>query len=86
MIGCICKVISKTLTNRLKPPFRRHKYAFISCKEILDGDLVDIEIVEEAKRNKKKMNLCKVDFEKAYDSIYYNFLLYVMQKMGLHEK
>lgn len=24
LIGCICKVISKTLTNRLKPSFRRH--------------------------------------------------------------
>jgi hypothetical protein len=58
----------------------------ISGRQILDGILIANEIVDEAKRRKKEILLFKVDFEKAYDSVDWNFLDFVMQKMEFHNK
>ena len=40
------------------------------------------EVVDEARKCKKELILFKVDFEKAYDSIDWNYLNEVMLKMG----
>jgi hypothetical protein len=53
---------------------------------MLDRILIANEIVDEAKRKKKELLMFKVDFEKAYDSVDWRFLDFVMQKMGFHEK
>ncbi|PNX92269.1 cysteine-rich receptor-like protein kinase [Trifolium pratense] len=90
LIGCIYKVISKVLANRLKKVISsvvsETQSAFISGRQILDGILIANEIVDEAKRKKKEAFMFKVDFEKAFDSVDWNFLDIVMQKMGFHEK
>jgi len=56
--------------------------AFIKGRQILDGILVANEVVDEARKCKKELILFKVDFEKAYDSIDWNYLNEVMLKMG----
>jgi hypothetical protein len=56
--------------------------AFIKGRQILDGILVANEVVDEARKHKKELLLFKVDFEKAYDSIDWNYLDAVMLKMG----
>jgi hypothetical protein len=90
LIGCIYKVIAKVLANRLKKVIgeviSETQSAFISGRQILDGILIANEIVDEAKRKKKEALLFKVDFEKAYDSVDWNYLDFVMEKMGFHEK
>ena len=40
------------------------------------------EVVEEAKRCKKPTLVFKVDFEKAYDSVSWSFLEYMLDRMG----
>ena len=45
---------------------------------MLDGVLVDNEVVDEAKRWKKDCLIFKVNFEKAYDSISWDFMYYIM--------
>lgn len=42
--------------------------------------------MDEERRKKKEVLLFKVDFEKAYDLVDWDFLEFVMQKMGFHEK
>jgi hypothetical protein len=90
LIRCIYKVISKVLANRLKKVIgsvvSETQSAFISGRQILDGVLIANEIVDEAKRKKKEALMFKVDFVKAFDSVDLNFLDFVMQKMGFHEK
>ena len=44
--------------------------------------LVANEVVEEAKRKQKPCLVFKVDYEKAYDSVSWNFLFYMMKRMG----
>jgi len=56
--------------------------AFIKGRQILDGILVANEVVDEARKCHMELLLFKVDFEKAYDSIDWNYLEEVMLKMG----
>lgn len=42
--------------------------------------------MEEAKRRKKKYLIFKVDYEKTYDSVSLEFLLYVLKELGFQEK
>ncbi|GAU46155.1 hypothetical protein TSUD_401590 [Trifolium subterraneum] len=56
--------------------------AFIKGRQILDVVLIANEIVDDAKSNKKDLLLFKVDFEKAYDSVDWDYLSDVMTKMN----
>ncbi|MCI32279.1 RNA-directed DNA polymerase (Reverse transcriptase), partial [Trifolium medium] len=60
--------------------------AFVRGRQILDGVLIANEVIDEAKRLKKKVLLFKVDFEKAYDSVDWDFLDFVMGKMHFPTK
>ncbi|GAU10944.1 hypothetical protein TSUD_112380 [Trifolium subterraneum] len=55
---------------------------FIKGRQILDGILIANELVDDAKRNAKDLLLFKVDFEKAYDSMDWDYLNEVMVKMN----
>lgn len=72
-VGCLYKIVAKLLSNRLKKVLcrvvDRSQSAFLSGKSIPQSVLVTNEVVEEAKRVRKKCALCKVDFEKVYDSV-----------------
>ncbi|MCH84310.1 cysteine-rich receptor-like protein kinase, partial [Trifolium medium] len=70
----IDKVISETQST------------FIKGRQILDGILIANEAVDDVKKRKKELLLFKVDFEKAYDSVEWDYLDSVMGKMGFSEK
>lgn len=53
---------------------------------ILDGVLVANELLDYMKRKKQKGSIFKVDFEKAYDCINWNYLFSVMEQMGFGNK
>lgn len=48
--------------------------------------LVANEVVYKARRKKKKGLLLKVDFEKAYDFVNWEFLWYMLQRLGFDGK
>lgn len=86
MVGCIYKIVSKILARRLQrvmdflvSPLQS---AFIKGRQILDGALVAGEIIESCKRFKVKASLLKLDFHKAFDSISWDFLDWVLNQMG----
>jgi len=85
-VGSLYKILAKVLANRLRgvigSVISDTQSAFIKGRQILDGILVANEIVDEARRSKKELILFKVDFEKAYDSIDFDYLDEVMRNMG----
>ncbi|GJZ48173.1 putative RNA-directed DNA polymerase [Tanacetum coccineum] len=90
LIGCVYKIISKILANRLAKVIdtviSSNQAAFISGRQILDGVLVANEIIRMATIEKSKLLLFKVDFEKAFDSVNWPFLLDTMRQMGFGSK
>ncbi|GAU45931.1 hypothetical protein TSUD_100080 [Trifolium subterraneum] len=50
--------------------------------EILDGILIANEVVDEARKTKKELMLFKVDFEKSYDSVDWDYLDAIMGLMS----
>nr|GEW86342.1 hypothetical protein [Tanacetum cinerariifolium] len=58
------------------------KSAFIKGRNILDGPLNLNKVMAWYRKRKKKLMLFKVDFEKAFDSLRWDFLDFVMEKLG----
>ena len=55
--------------------------AFIKGPSILDGPLIVNEIINWAKKSKKKLLLFKVDLEKSLDSLNWGFLEDILAQM-----
>nr|GEV98146.1 nucleotide-binding alpha-beta plait domain-containing protein [Tanacetum cinerariifolium] len=56
--------------------------AFITERQILDGPFILNEVLQWCKLKKKQSLIFKVDFEKAYDSVRWDFLDDVLKKFG----
>ena len=89
LVGCVYKVITKILANRIKNVLPSiidiRQSAFIGGRGLLDSVLV-ATVVDFMKREKKSGVLFKVDFEKAYDSVDWKFLYYMMGILGFNER
>nr|GEY86829.1 RNA-directed DNA polymerase, eukaryota, reverse transcriptase zinc-binding domain protein [Tanacetum cinerariifolium] len=83
LIGCVYKVITKILANRLSLVISdlvsNTQSAFIKNRQILDGPFILNEALAWCKRRKVQALIFKVDFSKAYDSVRWDFLLDVLQ-------
>lgn len=90
LIGCTYKIVAKILANRLKKimPLIIHKRqaAFIEGRHMLHSVMIANEAVDEAKRCQKPCIVFKIDYEKAYDSVSWEFLTYMMRRMGFCTK
>ena len=90
LIGCMYKIVAKLLANRLKKimPFiiDERQTTFIEGRHLLHSVLIANEVVDEAKRSKKPCLVFKVDYEKAYDSVSWDFLVYMLRRMGFGAK
>ncbi|GKD07238.1 RNA-directed DNA polymerase, eukaryota, reverse transcriptase zinc-binding domain protein, partial [Tanacetum coccineum] len=83
LIGCMYKVLSKLLASRLSQVIHKlissNQTTFLKGRQILDGSLVANEIVNFAKKEGIDLLIFKVDFEKAFDSVNWNFLMDTIQ-------
>ncbi|GJY57007.1 putative RNA-directed DNA polymerase, eukaryota, reverse transcriptase zinc-binding domain protein [Tanacetum coccineum] len=79
------KIIAKILANRLAQVIdsliSHEQSAFIKHQQILDGPLMVNEVVKWSKRKKSQLMVFKIDFEKAFDSVSWDFLLQFMHFM-----
>jgi hypothetical protein len=64
----------------------KNQSAFIKGRLLVDGVLVINEVVDLAKRTNVKCMIFKVDFKKAYDSVNWKFLVYMMKRFGFTDK
>ncbi|GJV48321.1 RNA-directed DNA polymerase, eukaryota [Tanacetum coccineum] len=86
LIGSMYKIIGKLLANRLAKVvgdlISSEQSAFVKGKQIMDGPMILNEILNWCKKEKRKTLVFKVEFEKAYDTVCWDFLQEVMAKMG----
>ena len=89
-MGGLYKLLAKVFANRLKKVVGKvvssSQNAFVEGRQILDATLVANEVIDSVLKRKESGVLCKLDLEKAYDRINWDFLLSVMQRMGFGEK
>lgn len=63
-----------------------NQFAFMSNRYILDEVVIINEVIDYAKKFRKKCLVFKVDFEKAYNSMNWKFLEYMMGRFGMDDK
>ncbi|GJY35149.1 putative RNA-directed DNA polymerase, eukaryota, reverse transcriptase zinc-binding domain protein [Tanacetum coccineum] len=90
LIGCQYKVVSKALANRLLQVIdsvvSKVQTAYIKRRQIIDGPLIVNEILSWAAKKKERFFILKIDFEKASDSLDWDFLDNTMEQMGFSLK
>ncbi|GJV16573.1 RNA-directed DNA polymerase, eukaryota, reverse transcriptase zinc-binding domain protein [Tanacetum coccineum] len=90
LIGSLYKIITKILANRLVSVIgsivHEVQSAFVVERQIMDGSFILNEIIQWSSRKKKQAIIFKVDFEKAYDSVRWDFLDDVLNKFGFGNK
>ena len=89
LIGCIYKIVVMLLAKRLKVLpviIDERQSAFIRSRHLLHSVIIANEVVEEAKRGQKSCMVFKVDYEKAYDLVSWEFLIYMLRWMGFCSK
>ncbi|GJU87842.1 putative RNA-directed DNA polymerase, eukaryota, reverse transcriptase zinc-binding domain protein [Tanacetum coccineum] len=73
LIGCLYNVIAKLLANRLvkvvSSVVSEVQMTFIKGRQIIDGPLMVNEILSWAGKNKERLFMIKVDFEKAFNTL-----------------
>jgi hypothetical protein len=90
LLGSLYKLLSKVLARRLGKVMNsiisKNQSAFIKGRHLADGVVVANEVIDLAKRSKKECLVFKVDFEKAYDSVSWTFLDYMLRSVGFGDK
>ncbi|GKB01988.1 RNA-directed DNA polymerase, eukaryota [Tanacetum coccineum] len=90
LIGSLYKIIAKILANRLVGVLgdlvNEVQSAFIVNRQILDGPFILNELIHWCHAKKKETMIFKVNFEKAYDSVRWDYLNDVLNKFGFGSK
>nr|KAJ0217713.1 hypothetical protein LSAT_V11C300135570 [Lactuca sativa] len=90
LIGSLYKIISKALANRLSMVIGKNigeaQSAFVKGRNILDGPMIVNELCTWAKKVKKQILLFKVDLEKAFDFVNWEYLESILIQMGYGDK
>ncbi|RVW17671.1 Transposon TX1 uncharacterized 149 kDa protein [Vitis vinifera] len=86
LITSLYKIIAKVLSGRLRGVLHETIHytqgAFVQGRQILDAVLIANEIVDERRRSGEEGVVFKIDFEKAYDHVKWDFLDHVLEKKG----
>ncbi|GJR43430.1 RNA-directed DNA polymerase, eukaryota [Tanacetum coccineum] len=86
LIRSLYKIMAKILANRLVVVLgdivSDVKLAFIAGRQILDGHFILNDFIQWFKAKKKQTMIFKVDFEKAFDSVRWDYLDDVLKSFG----
>ena len=86
LITSLYKIIVKVLSGRLRGVLHETIHstqgAFVQGRQILNAVLIANEIVDEKRRSGGEGVVFKIDFEKAYNHVSWDFLDHVLEKKG----
>ena len=86
LLNVIYKIITKALMLRLEGCLSKiiniAQNAFIKGRNIMEGVMCLHEILHDTRCKKKEGLILKLDFEKAYDKISWNFLMDCLRQRG----
>ncbi|GKV50269.1 hypothetical protein SLEP1_g56981 [Rubroshorea leprosula] len=90
LVGVMYKLIVKLLARRLSSVLNgiigENQMAFVGGRQLVDSVVIANEIIDEAQKRKKKGFVFKADFKKAYDKVCWEFLDYMMLRLGFGQK
>lgn len=85
MVGYIYKIIAKLLARRMQKIMSSLigplQSSYIEGRQILDGALIASELIDSCNRKYIEPTLLKLDFHKAYDSVSWNILEWILVQM-----
>ncbi|GJY10404.1 RNA-directed DNA polymerase, eukaryota [Tanacetum coccineum] len=79
-IALIPKILDANMVKDFRP------ITFVADRQILDGPFILDEVLQWCRRKKKHALIFKVDFEKAFDSVRWDFVDDVLNKFGFGER
>jgi len=78
--------VSIRLKKALQNVIDCSQVTFLVEKGLLDNITVASEVVEELRCKRRKEVAVKIDFEKAYESVNWEFLFYMLGRLGFCHK
>lgn len=90
LVECMLKLLSKVLARRLTKVLREvtgeRQNVFVEGRQILDAMIVANEVVDELMSSKKEGLSCKLDMEKAYENVNWDFVDYMLGRSGFGDR
>lgn len=87
LVGCIYKLISivfiKCLSKVLNMVIGECRHAFMEGRQITDVIMIVNEVVDDMVNNKRVWVPCKLDMEKDFDHVGWDFVDYMLDILGI---